>query len=280
MKKSRTLILFVIGILMVALLPACATTEKTIGAVSGKTIGATSGAAFLTGSLLKMKSPIVGSVHGYLYAVDSEIPGYGLYSYILFPIYSPRTERFLDVFFQTTSYAGNSSIDIAHLNVIYIPTRVETLYSLLKPMITEDSASLSIPIRQFATEAYDYAMARRILAQICTKPSEEVWNVCATDLSRGPYLFSYVQPASTLSPVPPPYLFLDLSRVHERAFGEFIAAYKEQIKRTDYTDRERIDNLRLRLVSIVLTAADWIGPIKGAMADILHMGKTEANPTN
>jgi hypothetical protein len=95
--------------------------------------------------------------------------------------------------------------------------------------------------------------------------------LCAGDLSRGPYLFTYARPLSNLSPVPPPYLFVDLSPVHERAFSEFIAAYKAQVKRTDYTDQERIETFRLRLLSIVLTAADWVGPAGTAVADILHM---------
>jgi hypothetical protein len=71
---------------------------------------------------------------------------------------------------------------------------------------------------------------------------------------------------------------LDLSSVHERAFVEFIAAYKAQVKRPDYTDLGRVDNLRLHLLSIVLTAADWVDPIKGAIADILHMAEKEDSP--
>jgi hypothetical protein len=75
--------------------------------------------------------------------------------------------------------------------------------------------------------------------------------------------------------VPPPYLVLDLSGVHVRAFGEFIAAYKVHVKRPDYPDREPIDTLRLRILHIVLTAADWITPTKNAIADILRMAKGE-----
>jgi hypothetical protein len=37
----------------------------------------------------------------------------------------------------------------------------------------------------------------------------------------------------------------------------------------------RLISLRLHLLSIVLTAADWVGPIKGAIADILHMAEKE-----
>lgn len=102
--------------------------------------------------------------------------------------------------------------------------------------------------------------------------------MCKTDLSRGPYLFTFPEPASALSPVPPPYLFVDLSSVHERAFGEYIAAYKEQVKRTDYNDRERIDSFRLRLLSIILTSADWIGPIRGALADTVHFVEQKEKP--
>lgn len=118
---------------------------------------------------------------------------------------------------------------------------------------------------------YYYGIAQKMLAQICASPSEEIRDVCDTDLSRGPYILTFTRPASGLSPVPPPYLFVDLSSVHERAFGEFIAAYKEQVKRTEYTDRERINTLRLRILSIILTAAEWVDPIKSAIADIVHM---------
>lgn len=68
--------------------------------------------------------------------------------------------------------------------------------------------------------------------------------------------------------------------MHERAFGNFIAAYKQQVKRADYTDRERVNTLRLRLLSIVLTAADGVEPIRVSIADILHMAGGESGPAN
>jgi hypothetical protein len=94
--------------------------------------------------------------------------------------------------------------------------------------------------------------------------------VCEGDLSRGPYIFAYAKPASKVTPVPPPFLFMDLSDVHERAFPEFIAAFKAQVKREDISDRAKIDTLRLKLVSIVLTAADWLVPMQKPVADIVH----------
>jgi hypothetical protein len=191
---------------------------------------------------------------------------------VVFPLPSQRAERFLEELFKTTSFVEiTTGISSGHLNVIYLPTRAEKL-SLLKPIVVDGAApSASL----FRSELYDYRLGQRLLAQICAAPAETIRDVCRSDLSQGPYLFTYALPASTLSPVPPPYLVLDLSRVHERAFGEIVSAYKEQVKRDDYTDLERIANLRLRLLSIVLTAADWMDPIKKAMADILHLAGRE-----
>ena len=99
-------------------------------------------------------------------------------------------------------------------------------------------------------------MARTLLNHLCDSPAEEIKAVCEGDLSRGPYIFSYAKPASKVAPVPPPFLFMDMSDVHERAFPEFIAAFTAQVKREDISDRAKIDTLRLKLLSIILTAAD------------------------
>jgi hypothetical protein len=204
-----------------------------------------------------------------LYGTATEKPDYGLYSYLLLPVHSHRVERFFSELFKTTSFVELNKISVGNLNIIYLPTSAGKITTLI-PKISDGSPP---PVDLFAKQYYDYALAQKMLAQICTSPSEDIHDVCSTDLSRGPYLFTFTRPVSDLAPVPPPYLFVDLSSVHEGAFGEFIAAYKEQVKRTDYSDRERIDNLRLRILSIILTAADWIGPIEGALPDIIHMSK-------
>jgi hypothetical protein len=221
--------------------------------------------------IVESESPtprVLASVYDYLYGAGKEKPGYGLYSYVLFPIYSPRAERFLEELFKTTGYARESFISAENLNIMYLPVT----------SVHDDTPHLPPSPAKFAVQSYNYPMAQKFLTQICSEPAAVVRDICATSLSRGPYVFTYRHPASTLSQVPPPYLFLDLSSVHERAFGEFITAYQAQVKRTDYTDLERIDNLRLHLLSIVLTAADWIDPIKGAIANILHVAEKEDGP--
>lgn len=150
---------------------------------------------------------ILTSVYDYLHRTGIEKPGYGLYSYALFPVHSPRAERFLEELFKTTGYAVESRIDFENLNIIYLPTREDRLSFLLSVL----SESPDPPAGTFAEQFYDYALARRLLAQICTAPAEEIRDVCFSDLSRGPYLFTYSQLVSKLSTIPPPYLFLDLS---------------------------------------------------------------------
>ena len=69
----------------------------------------------------------------------------------------------------------------------------------------------------------------------------------------------------------PPFLFVDLSNVHERVFKEFIAAYKQQVKRANFSDRERIDTSRLSMLSVVPIAANRLGPIRGCVVNTLRL---------
>jgi hypothetical protein len=62
-----------------------------------------------------------------------------------------------------------------------------------------------------------------------------------------------------------------LSDVHERAFPEIIAAFRAQVKHEDISDRAKVDTLRLKLLSVVLKAADFVAPVQKAMADIVHV---------
>jgi hypothetical protein len=78
-----------------------------------------------------------------------------------------------------------------------------------------------------------------------------------------------------MNSVPPPFLLVDLSDIHEQAFGELLQAFKAQVKRDDITDQARIKTLKLTILDIVLTAADWVTPIQKAMAEIVHSSAGE-----
>ncbi|MDQ6868017.1 MAG: hypothetical protein M3178_06295 [Pseudomonadota bacterium] len=142
-----------------------------------------------------------------------------------------------------------------------------------------DNNELAASTATHSKNFYDYKMSRELLDHLCDPPAEEIRAVCEGDLSRGPYIFTYAKPASKLAPVPPPFLFVDLSPVHERAFPEFISAFIAQVKREDISDFAKIDTLRLRVLSIVLTAADFVAPVQKATEDIVHIatGQTETD---
>ena len=213
------------------------------------------------------------TVYGFLEKRSGESPyspNYGLYSYILFPSSTDRARRFLEKFFASTSIWGKSELPPERLNLVFVPVGPQTSARLTELI----SSSGGSPTNSVATEvynSYNYDLARDLLAQFCGKPAAEVRDLCATDLSRGPYIFTYPRPASDVSSVTPPYLFVDLSEVHERAFDEFIAAYKAQVREEDYTAKKRLKALRLALVSIVLTAADWVDPVTKSVTDIIHV---------
>jgi len=99
----------------------------------------------------------------------------------------------------------------------------------------------------YAKNLDDYKMSRALRDHLCDSPAEEIRAACEGDLSRRPYIFAYAKPASKVAQAPPPFLFMDLSDVHERAFPEIIASFRAQVKRDDYSDIGRGFSLWFRL---------------------------------
>ena len=116
-------------------------------------------------------------------------------------------------------------------------------------------------------------MAQRLLFHLCDKPAPAVAQLCENDLSGGPYLLTYAKKISDLSPLPPPFLLVDLTNVRPRAFPLFVAAYAAQVKRPDFSDGARLAEFNLRVANILLTAADWVQPVSAAVADIAHFAE-------
>jgi hypothetical protein len=219
------------------------------------------------GTITPVPSEVLASVYDYLYSPSVERPGYALYSYVLLPGENSRGERLLREVFGTTSFAGVEGVRTDQLNIIYVPTRAIEA-SRLASIVKDGNAPSAA---EFSHGSYDYVLARSLLTRICGAVTAKTQSVCGGDLSLGPYLFTFLQPVSGLEKVPAPFLLLDLSNVHERAFGEFVAAYKEQVKQPQFSDRNRIDTFRLRILSVVLTSADWLKPLVGDTASAATM---------
>lgn len=193
-----------------------------------------------------------------------QYPGYGLYTYVLIPSRSPRATTLVQGIFATTNAASETQIPRAELDLMLLPAvAVDSASAPPAPPPVPDAAD-------FVQRRYDFALAKDLLALFCAEPAADTRRLCAGSLSDGPYLFTFTGPVSDRAPTPPPYLLVDLTLVHEHAFREFIDAYKAQVKRTDFTDRQRIDTFRLRFASIVLTAADWADQVEHSVFEIMH----------
>jgi hypothetical protein len=202
---------------------------------------------------------ILASVYDYLYRPSIETPGYGLYSYVLLPAENSRGKRLMEEIFHTTSFVSLGGMKTERLNLVYLPTRAGKLKALV-PLVASGEAPEAL---RFSRDFYDYSLARTLLVRICDAIADAAQAACSADPSLGPYIFTFTQPVSGLERVPPPFLFVDLSNVHERAFGEFVAAYKEQVRQPQFSERDRIDTFRLRMLSVVLTSSDWLRPVLG-----------------
>jgi hypothetical protein len=211
---------------------------------------------------------ILGTAYDFLYAPGAETAGYGLYSYVILPRPGDRAVAFLREIVGHFPAASNVAEAKQRINILYLPTKAAA-----RGQAAFDADAAPAVVKAFLDKNYDFAMARDLLFHLCDRPAPAVAQLCANDLSGGPYILTYATKVSDLSPLPPPFLFVDLTNVRPRAFPLFVAAYAAQVKRPNFSDGERLADFRLQLLNIILTAADWVQPVSAAVADIAHFAE-------
>lgn len=196
-----------------------------------------------------------------------ERPGYGLYTYALFPnaFLVERNAEFLRALFRTTPGAPSVPLAPRLLNIIYVPvTGGDQAWGLLRaPNMSPAEKATAL-----AGQIYDHDLAGRMLGFFCDNHPE----ACAQGIGNGPYLLTVARPLSGSAGPAAAYLLIDLGRIHPGAFARFVEAMKAQVTRPDFTDRAKVDTVANDLLQIVLTAADWLDPIREGMAAILKVG--------
>jgi hypothetical protein len=212
---------------------------------------------------------ILETGYSHLSELGKEEDGYGLYSYAILPSESSRAAVFLSQLFKEIPSIGDTGAQRSQLNIFYVPLKKDR-EDAFAALIQTSAANAEKMGTEYSRSFYDYRIARALLNHVCNPPADSIRELCDGDLSRGPYIFTYASPASSMDSVPPPFLFVDLSNVHEQAFGELIAAFRAQVKRDDITDQARIRTLRLTILDIALTAADWVNPVEKAIAEIVY----------
>ena len=206
-----------------------------------------------------------------LKGLGREAAGYGLYSYGLLTTPSPRSAAFLDEIFKSNTAAARTQ-----LNNFYIPTKKDKVVNLavLVAASRNDQSKLS---GRYSEAMYDYKMARAILSHLCNPPPKPMKDLCKGPMSGGPYILTGARPASSLEPVPPPFLFVDLSDINPHAYPEFISAFRAVVKQEDVTDDGKLHSQRLKVLNLALTAADWIPKTKKSVVDIAHAFDTSSD---
>ncbi|RMH35901.1 MAG: hypothetical protein D6690_07675 [Nitrospirae bacterium] len=104
--------------------------------------------------------------------------------------------------------------------------------------------------------------------RLCRENAPHEPSICPL-AQRGPYFLTIARRIQNLDPAIHPFLLVDLSDVDEQAFGEFIRALKEQVMRPDFTDRRKLETVRLSMISYILAAADVIRPVMDGLDSIL-----------
>jgi hypothetical protein len=226
--------------------------------------------AGLTTTPLTTRLRILETGYSHLKELGAEASGYGLYSYAILPTNSARAASFLAEVFRDIPAIGDTGALPIQLNIFYVPLskEKENEFTTLLQTSGGDAAKIGA---EYAKSLYDYKMARTLLDHVCNPPDDSVRALCDGELSRGPYIFTYTAPASRIEPVPPPFLFVDLSDIHEKAFVQMLDGFRAQVKREDISDQARIRTLQNKLLQIALVAADWVSPIQKALTDIVHL---------
>jgi hypothetical protein len=209
---------------------------------------------------------IPGKGYDQLRGLGREAGGYGLYSYGVLTTPSPRSAALLGEVFKSIPSIGAAR---AQLNIFYIPTKKEKVADLAALVQASRNDQTKLAAR-YSDALYDYKMARAILSHLCNPPAKPMTSLCKGPMSGGPYILANARPASTLEPVPPPFLLVDLSDINPHAYAEFISAFRAVLKQEDVTDDAKLYSLRLKVLNLGLTVADWTPNVKKSVADIVH----------
>ncbi len=202
--------------------------------------------------------------------LGKEGPGYGLYSYAVLIGDSARSAALLTEIFKAIPQVEDTAASRSQTNIFYIPTKSDSPDAFANLIRTSgsDKAKLGAEVSR---DLYSYQLARAILNHVCNPPADSMKGLCQGPMDDGPYIFTYAKPASGLEPVPPPFLFFDLSGKPLEAFPEYISAFKEQVKREDMSDGARLHTFRLSFLDVALKAAHLVNPVEDEVARVASM---------
>lgn len=193
---------------------------------------------------------------------------YGLVTHVLLleDNGGPRNQAFVASLDSSTRQIELSSDDEAALiNLFAIPV-LDRVQARMEAEAGASQGGITDP------SIYDYDSAEMLLLNVCLSGAISLPDFCAGRSGHGPFLLTHERWLIGDEPVTAPLLVVDLSEVHQDAFGAFIRAVKEQVMLPEFNSGERLNTLRLRLLTIILDAAYELDPIKTSIAEIVSLG--------
>jgi hypothetical protein len=186
----------------------------------------------------------------FLTPYESEEPGYGLYSYLLFGVNTTdkgEREKYLETI---TVYLImiDAVADVerytskANINITYLP-------------LTEEPPSKPTP--EWVLEHYDFARARVLLDKV------------KKGLINGPYIISVAEPLTTSGIPAGHHLFQDLSIVPADIVQYWVKAFMEQSSEEDFWEPRTATQWLLRLRTSIAIAAIGIPNISDSLKEWL-----------
>ena len=182
-----------------------------------------------------------------------EAKGYGLYSYLLFgekprddvtqARYRAVTEEYLLAIGPILDLEG-AGIPVQQINLTYLPV-------IKQPTMGERTAEALLNL-------YDYARARKILM---TLPGEY--------RGEGPYIVSTLVRLGTVTRVPEPFLFQDLSLVQPNEVKIWARAFLSQAAQERYWEERTLIQLGLKARTIVAVAAEGYPKVKSSLEEFI-----------
>lgn len=192
--------------------------------------------------------------------MDSEEPGYAMYTYVLFarrhnylqgvnPQTKERYESLLGAIAGTTMKAEKTTqFPKEETNLFCIPA----VFMGKKPSLPN----------------YNVDIAMRYLSMLGKMLKEDNYELADRLMTQpGPFLISTLKPINVINEMKTPLLYTDLSGTNPAAMGEVVAAYKRRVTGRALTDVENFYPLRLALLNLILNADDNVKLVKVALAE-------------
>jgi hypothetical protein len=213
-----------------------------------------------------LKGQIADSAYQALDRTTAPAPGYGLYTVLLTRSASRQATRVLTEVFATVPAAHEAGLAPENLNLIVLPVKDAAAARAALASAREAPDPTAVALLR---KHYDYGQAALLLAALCRpERGTAVMRICSSAAADGPILVTSMRPLDPASPLSSQRLLVvDLGATPAAAMGEVMAAYRRQIKRTDWADRAEM-GWRLTVLNRALEVASLLPFISKASAII------------